>query len=234
MMVHGGGWRRGDKAMGSVIGNKIKRWVPKGFVFISINYRMLPDLDPLQQADEVVRALVVAQSNAVTWGGDPSKFILMGHSAGAHLVSLVAVNPSKAIKMGVRPWLGTVSLDSAALDVMEIMQRKHFRLYDPAFGTDIGYWKSASPIHQLAPGAMPILAVCSSTRPDKPCLQAHRFADAALSVGVRVTVSEQPMTHREINQNLGLPGKYTDAVETFMGSLDESVRAALMNGTVAK
>jgi acetyl esterase/lipase len=229
MMVHGGGWRRGDKAMRSVIENKIKRWVPKGFVFISINYRMLPDSDPLQQAGDVIRALAIAQSNAATWGGDASKFILMGHSAGAHLVSLVAANSSKAIKLGARPWLGTVSLDSAALDVVEIMQRKHFRLYDPAFGSDVSYWKSASPVHQLTPAARPILAVCSSTRPDKPCSQAHHFADAASSLGVRASVSEQAMTHREINQDLGLPGKYTDAVERFMGSLDESVKTALSN-----
>lgn len=42
-MVHGGGWRHGDKAMGRVVQEKVNRWVPKGFILISINYRMLPD-----------------------------------------------------------------------------------------------------------------------------------------------------------------------------------------------
>lgn len=231
LMVHGGGWRRGDKTMQSVVENKVARWVPKGFIFISIDYRMLPDTEVLTQADDVVKALAFAQSHAASWGGDAGKFILMGHSAGAHLVSLVSGNTPKAIGMGARPWLGTVSLDSAALDVVQIMQRKHFRLYDPAFGKDINYWKSASPVHQLTAGAKPIMAVCSSTRPDKPCKQTHEFADKAASLGIKVTVLEQPKSHRQINQELGLPGAYTDAVEAFMGTLDESVKTLLMSNT---
>jgi acetyl esterase/lipase len=227
-MVHGGGWRHGDKTMQSVVENKVARWVPKGFIFISIDYRMLPDTDVLKQADEVVKALAFAQSHAASWGGDAAKFILMGHSAGAHLVSLVSANTSKTIEMGARRWLGTVSLDSAALDVVEIMQRKHFRLYDPAFGKDANYWKSASPVHQLIAGAKPIMAVCSSTRPDQPCTQAHEFADKASSLGIKVTVLEQPKSHRKINQELGLPGAYTDAAESFMAGLDQSVKARLM------
>lgn len=229
LMVHGGGWRRGDKSMVAVIENKIARWVPKGFIFISINYRMLPGTDPLQQADDVAQALAVAQSHAATWGGDASRFILIGHSAGAHLVSLVSAEPAKAFKLGVRPWLGTISLDSAAFDLIQIMEGKHYRFYDQAFGKSISYWKAASPIHQLTAGARPMLAVCSSKRPDKPCQQAHNFADKAASLDIRVSVLEQALSHREINQNMGLPGAYTDAVEAFMGTLDDSIKRALMS-----
>ncbi|MGZ5819736.1 MAG: alpha/beta hydrolase [Burkholderiaceae bacterium] len=229
LMVHGGGWRLGDKAMSNVVRNKVARWVPKGIIFISINYRMLPSHDPLQQSEDVMRALATAQSHAQQWGGDPSRFILMGHSAGAHLVSLVSAEPSKAIKLGAKPWLGTVSLDSAALDVVQIMERKHYRFYDQAFGSDSSYWKSVSPIHRLMAGAKPIMAVCSSTRTDNPCLQAHGFADKAASLGIRVAVLEQALTHKQINQDLGLPGAYTDAVEAFMSSLDGTVKNMLMN-----
>ena len=49
-MVHGGGWRHGDKAMGRVVQEKVNRWVPKGFILISINYRMLPDAPVAVQA----------------------------------------------------------------------------------------------------------------------------------------------------------------------------------------
>jgi arylformamidase len=220
IMVHGGGWRRGDKAMQSVVQNKVARWVPKGFVFISVNYRMLPDADPLKQADDVASALALAQSNARTWGADPSRFVLMGHSAGAHLVALLASNPTIATAKRARLWLGTVVLDSAALDVMEIMQRKHYRLYDQAFGHDSTFWKAASPINNLTAGVMPILAVCSSKRHDKPCDQAHRFEQQAGALGIKVSVLEQALSHKQINQNLGVPGPYTSAVETFLNSLN--------------
>ena len=222
LMVHGGGWRRGDKAMSQVVDNKVARWVAQGFIFISVNYRMLPDADVLTQADDVARAVAAAQAKAATWGGDPDKFILMGHSAGAHLVALLSAAPARAQAQGARPWLGTVVLDSAAMDVAQIMQRRHLRLYDAAFGKDESFWKSASPIRQLSAGAKPMLLVCSTTRPDKPCDQAEAFAVKANASGVRAEVSGQALSHREINQKLGLAGSYTEAVERFMGSLSVS------------
>jgi hypothetical protein len=84
----------------------------------------------------------------------------------------------------------------------------------------------------LTAGAKPIMAVCSSTRPDKPCAQAHEFADKAAPLGIKVTVLEQPKSHRQINQELGLSGAYTDAVEAFMATLDDSVKALLTSNAL--
>jgi acetyl esterase/lipase len=95
---------------------------------------MIPELDPVSQAEEIADDIVFAQKQAKGWGGDPNKFILIGHSAGAHLVAFLNANPVRAYNKGALPWLGVVSLDSGALDVTEIMQKKHFRLYDKAFG----------------------------------------------------------------------------------------------------
>jgi acetyl esterase/lipase len=219
-MVHGGGWRRGDKASAKVVQNKVTRWVAQGYVFISINYRMLPAADVLTQADDVARALSAAQARASEWGGDTDKFILMGHSAGAHLVALLGASPVRAQALGARPWLGVVVLDSAAVDVTKIMQRRHMRLYDDAFGKDVAFWKSASPIQQLSSNAKPMLLVCSTTRPDQPCDQARAFAEKATALGVRAEVLGQALSHGEVNNNLGLPGAYSDTVERFMRSLD--------------
>jgi acetyl esterase/lipase len=228
-MVHGGGWRRGDKAMSQVVEHKVARWVAKGFIFISTNYRMLPKTDVPTQADDVARALATAQAKAATWGGDPDRFILMGHSAGAHLVALLSAAPSRAQVQGVRPWLGTIALDSAALDVVKIMQSRHYRFYDSAFGKDEAFWKSASPLHVLNPAAAPMLLVCSTTRADKPCDQANAFSAKASALGVRAEVSGQALSHKEINQKLGLAGAYTDTVETFMASLDVAVEERLVD-----
>ena len=81
-LVHGGGWRRGDKAMGSVVTNKVARWLPQGYVVISVNYRLAPQAGPLEQADDVAMALAFAQSKAASWGADAARFVLMGGSAG--------------------------------------------------------------------------------------------------------------------------------------------------------
>jgi acetyl esterase/lipase len=218
-LVHGGGWRRGDKTMRTVVENKVARWVPQGFIVISTNYRLLPNADPLKQAADVARALAAAQQQAASWGGDPKRFVLMGHSAGAHLVSLLASAPAIATQAGAAPWLGTVALDSAAFDVVQIMQGHHFRLHDQAFGRDPAYWTAASPFHALTRAGAPLLAVCSSRRDDS-CAQATRFVAKATQLGMRASVLQEDMSHKEINERLGEDPGYTRSVENFLRSLD--------------
>jgi arylformamidase len=219
-MVHGGAWRFGDKSNRSVIEHKVARWVPKGFIFISANYRMLPGTDPIEQAKDVARAIALAQSKAESWGADSNEFILMGHSAGAHIVALLATDLALSADIVKKPWLGTVALDSAAYNVEQIMEKKHYPLYDQAFGTDKQYWKTASPFYALTKKTKPILAVCSSRREDSTA-QAHQFADKAKSLGVKVTVLEKDFSHAEINAKLGQDKTYTAEVELFMAGLDK-------------
>ena len=217
-MVHGGGWRNGDKAAPSVVENKVAYWVPRGFVVISVNYRLLPGTGVLDQARDVASALAAAQKSAPQWGGDPARFILMGHSAGAHLVALIASSPSLAADAGARKWLATVVLDSAALDVVEVMTRRHFPLYDEAFGTDAAYWRSVSPAQVMKAAPAPLLLVCSTRRSDS-CPAADAFAAKASALGARARVLREDLSHREINVTLGTSGAYTSAVDDFVRSL---------------
>lgn len=218
-MVHGGAWMVGDKAARGVLQGKLARWLPRGLALVSVNYRMLPQADPLEQARDVARALAAAQRLAAGWGADGSKFILMGHSAGAHLVALLAASPALAAQAGAQPWLATVALDSAAMDVPRIMQGRHMRLYDRAFGADRAFWAAVSPYHQLARPAAPMLLVCSTLRDDS-CPQARRLQQRAAALGSPAAVLEQPLSHAEINQRLGEEPAYTEAVEAFLRPLD--------------
>lgn len=225
-MVHGGGWRRGDKGAGGVVDNKFERWGPRGVVFMSANYRMLPGTDPYAQAEDVARALAKAQAQAARWGADPRRFVLMGHSAGAHLVALLAVSPDLLKRFGAQAPLGTVSLDSGTLNVVDSMERRHFKLYDAAFGSDKDYWIKTSPWHQLKAAPAPMLMVCS-TRRSESCPQAQAMATKLKSLGGRGEVLGEDLSHGEINQTLGLPGAYTDAVEAFLRSLDPALAERL-------
>jgi len=226
-MVHGGGWRHGDKAMGRVVQEKVARWVPRGFVLISVNYRLLPDTPVDQQERDVQAALMAAQQRATTWGADPSRFILMGHSAGAHLVALLNARAPQALREGAWPWLGTVVLDSAVMNVPTYMRAPHMPLYDDAFDADPAYWRLLSPLHQWTAGAPPVQMVCSTERADQPCHQAEALARHVHSLGGRAEVLPQDLSHGEINAQLGLESPYTRAVEAFMGSLDAEVARRL-------
>ena len=213
--VHGGGWAHGDKANTRVVEPKIAHWVEQGYVVISANYRLLPT-PVAQQADDVAAAIAFAQSQAGLWGGDPKRFVLVGHSAGAHLVALVSAGARTATRP--QPWRGSVLLDSAALDVTAIMTHRHFGLYDRAFGSDRRDWAALSPSVQLARATPPMLAVCS-TRRQESCGQADRFAAKANGLGGRVRVLREGLSHLEINATLGDASDYTAKVDAFLKSV---------------
>lgn len=218
LFVHGGGWRRGDKAMPRMVANKVRHWAGRGFVFVSTNYRMLPAADPVEQAEDVARALAFVQQEAPRWGGDPARVVLIGHSAGAHLAALVTADSGFAARQGATPWRATVAIDSAALDIEAIMTRRHYRFYDPVFGSDPLFWRSASPMHRLqGPPVAPMLLVCSSERDDSlPPAQA--FAERARAFGGRATVLPVALGHLQINDQLGADAGYTGAVDAFLQS----------------
>lgn len=213
LMVHGGGWAFGDKSNRGLVRNKVKHFVPAGVVVISVNYPLVPSVPPDGQADSVAAAIAYAQTHAVEWGGDPDNLVIMGHSAGGHLVALVSANSDRYPDL--RPWRGTVVLDSAALDLVARMEDRPPPLFRRAFGSDPAYWASVSPLLALHRSTEPLLLVCASRRSDS-CPQAQVFATAASSFGTEVHVLPQHLTHRQINVRLGRPGDYTDAVDTFL------------------
>ncbi len=168
------------------------------------------------------RARALAQVRAATWGGDGTRFILMGHSSEAHLVSQLASSPSIGAESGIKSWLGAVSLDSTALDAVQIVQNKHYRFYDLVFGSNRTNWEAVPFHHALTKAGQCFLAVCS-TRRDDSCSQATWFVTKAFSLGMLFSVLQQNLSQRSINKNLGKAADYTEGVESFLRSLDPSV-----------
>ena len=215
LMAHGGGWMVGDKANAAVFANKADHFLAKGYLFVSVNYRMVPAADPVEQARDVARSLAYVQANASLWGGDPKRVVLMGHSAGAHLISLINADPAFARDAGAEAWLAAISLDSGAYDIEAIMKRPHLAFYDQAFGKDKAFWRAASPIWRIKGKPAPMLLVCSS-RLKQSCTQAAVFKAALDKEKAVAEVALVDLSHREINANLGLKSAYTKRVDAFL------------------
>lgn len=156
---HGGAWSIGDKSR--KIEDKIRLFHRLGYVFVSANYRLSPfparpgDPDrikfPLHNRD-VAWAIRWVHDSIHKYGGDQEKIVLMGHSAGAHLVSLTGTNERflKEAGMELSDIDGIISLDSACYDVEEMVRGRFQRLYINAFGIDPGEMKEASPLHHIS------------------------------------------------------------------------------------
>lgn len=216
VFVHGGGWRRGDKAMPRMVQNKVRHWLPRGWAFASINYRMLPEADVLAQADDVARALAFLQRQAAALQLDAGRMVLIGHSAGAHLAALLVADAAFGAPHGLQAWRATVVIDTAALDMLAVMQRPHFGFYDPVFGSDPAFWRAASPTHRLqgAPST-PVLLVCSARRDDSQAA-ADDFVARVRRFGGHAALLAVDLGHLEINEALGRDPAYTAAVDAFL------------------
>ena len=226
-MVHGGGWRGGDKANSGEVDNKITHWVKKGVILASTNYRTLPEADPVTQASDVAEALLFAQKQASAWGADPAKVILMGHSAGAHLVSLVSAQYSTGVAKLLKPLLGTVSLDITGYDIVEkLTPPNHSEFYERNFGTDPEYLKKASPFYALKAQIPPFLAVCS-IHTVTACAQSEKFIKKLQSYGGYAGLISVNLKHMPLNAELGKAGCFTAEVDRFLRKLDPGIAGLL-------
>ena len=217
-VVHGGAWVAGDKANPAVIVAKAAHWTAAGVVVVSIDYRLLPRAGVLEQAGDLGRAIAFVQQRAAHWRADPERLVVVGHSTGAHLAALLAADPALPEAQGAAPWRGTVLLDCAALDVVELMRGPHRPLHDRAFGASEAQWKALSPLHRLCTRPAPMLIVHSQRRPDAAA-SAQRFAAAVTERGGRAEVHDVAWSHAELNARLGLRNAYTERVDEFLRSV---------------
>ncbi len=97
ILVHGGGWSRGDKCGTLIPGDSadITPWFEPltraNFTWFSINYRLAPQHRWPACLEDVQTAIRWAKAHAAEFKGDPQRIVLFGHSAGGQLVCLAAV-----------------------------------------------------------------------------------------------------------------------------------------------
>lgn len=218
VMVHGGAWRLGDKANRSVVENKMPYFVNKGYVFVSVNYDLVPVVNPIEQAVEVLKAVSFLQKNADKYSIDPTKMVLMGHSAGAHLAALATTSSSVQSRVTLSaPISSVVLLDSAALDIPKIMDAEHvYPFYKVAFGSDPNFWRDASPIFKVRSGVPPMMLICSKQRRES-CEQAYSFKQKSEMFGNKALFYPIDFNHGEISTQIGLHEEYTRDVHGFIG-----------------
>jgi acetyl esterase/lipase len=108
LFVHGGTWMMGDKNFYGQYRTLGRFLAQKGFCAVLINYRLSPEVKHPEHVKDVARAFAWVRSQIDRYGGDPGRIILCGHSAGGHLVALLATDrkylddPALKLKPGAR------------------------------------------------------------------------------------------------------------------------------------
>ena len=73
--IHGGGWQVGDK---SDVAEKPRFFVEKGFVFVSVNYRLLPAVEMINIFRDVAKSFRWVHDHIAEYGGDPRRVLVGG------------------------------------------------------------------------------------------------------------------------------------------------------------
>jgi arylformamidase len=207
--IHGGGLQAGDK---KEMDKKPQAFVDKGFVFVSINYRLLPNNVTIKQmAGDVAKAIRWTYDHAKDYGGDPDTIFVMGHSAGAQLAALVCTDEGylKAEKPSLSNIKGCVPVDGDTYDVplqIQTVEQKRADGYRRKFG-DADSQKDLSPVTHVAKGKNipPVLLLHVAEHPETK-LQSQRLAKALQEASVSAKAfPAEGKTHDTINADLGLP-----------------------------
>ncbi|MCW1916755.1 alpha/beta hydrolase [Luteolibacter sp. GHJ8] len=223
ILIHGGGWSMGDKSNKHFVEPKTSWLVDGGYIVASVNYRLAPTAKHPKQVEDVLRSITWIQKHIARHGGDPQRIYLLGHSAGAHLAALAAVDSARQKTAGIDPAAirGVVLLDGAGYDITRqypalreggAMQK----MYRHAFTDDPTTQRDASPVHRVTAKAPPFLILHVARRADSR-LQSNLLATALREEGGKAKVLAVDKTHATINADCGKKGDpVTNAISAFL------------------
>jgi len=165
MFIHGGNWRMGDRSMYPPLGN---RFAKMGIAVVVPSYRLMPMSQHPAQIEDVAAAFAWVYKNIAQYGGDTKRIYIAGHSAGGHLVALLALDDLYLKKYDIPP--GAIRGVAALSGVYDVSMLGGFK---PADGR-----RDASPMHYVHAHAPPFLITyCQWDYPALP-KQARDFAAA--------------------------------------------------------
>jgi arylformamidase len=230
--IHGGGWQAGDK---SLVQEKPKMFVERGFVFVSTNYRLLPKVEMETIFRDVAKSIGWVHKNISAHGGDPNRLFVMGHSAGAQLAALICIDERYLKSEGVpfSALQGCVPVDGDTYDVPAIIETAETRLrvhgepmpkngHRIKFGNDPEKHKDYSAVTHVAKGKgiPPFLILFVGDHPDTGA-QARRLAKVLKESEIpAIAFGAKETNHSKLNDNLGTPGDpATKAVDDFLAGL---------------
>jgi acetyl esterase/lipase len=199
VLVHGGGWRSGDRTQLRGYGVLLGR---EGYVCMACEYRLIPEGEWPAQIHDVKAAVRWMRANASSLGVDPGRITIEGNSAGAHLALLVAGTPGLAELEGEG---GNPSVGTEVTTAIGVYAPTSFSYPGWAPGavplaalTEHGsadVAATASPLTHVGPWFPPTLLIHGTADQTVPVVASVQMYEALTAAGVPVELhlyAEQP------------------------------------------
>jgi arylformamidase len=233
--IHGGGWQSGDKTS---VHLKPQFFTDQGFVFVSINHRLLPDVVMEDIIADVANAFAWMHQNISQYGGNPSRIVVGGHSSGAQLAALFCTDHRYLEKHAIPLSLikGCIPVDGDTFDIPAIIETAETRRrahgqslptfgHRQKFGHDPAKHLNFSAVTHIAKDKSipPFFILHVADHPDNSA-QAVRLETVLKDASLPVTrYGAKETNHTRINANLGLPDDpSTIELIRFLDSLPRS------------
>jgi acetyl esterase/lipase len=215
---HGGALLMGDKSWGEDIGKKL---AGSGIGLVSVNYRLSPEFQHPTHVNDAAAATAWVIKNIDAYGGNPQKIYVGGHSAGAYLAALLAIDSSLLQTRAMVDFkLAGAVLISPFLYVEETAKDRIEKdsIYETIWGNDPQRWLQASVNRHISANRDNILLIYADGDESWRKEQNERFAKAMTAAGnLHIDTKEVPnRTHETLltaildkdDMIVGLIGKF--------------------------
>jgi acetyl esterase/lipase len=181
VFFYGGSWQSGSKRTYKFVGSALAR---RGYVVVIPDYGVYPPTRYPGFLDDGAKALRWVKDNAARFGGDPNKLFVMGHSAGAYIAAMLALDDRWLRTVNMRPDRdidGLIGI-SGPYDFLPLRGgtlRTIFGAADDA---------TTQPISHVSPGAPPTLLITGKNDNVVDPDNSTRLAARLRAAGDNVTV----------------------------------------------
>ncbi len=221
VFFYGGGWEEGDRGIYRFVGAAL---AARGILTLVPDYRLYPEVRFPAFMEDAAAAVAWARSFLITLGGDPGRLFLMGHSAGAQIATLLALDPSylRAAGMAGGRLAGVIGL-AGPYDFLPLRSPTLKAIFGPEAA-----WPVSQPITYASAAAPPMLLAAGTADRVVDPGNTERLAARLRAVGATVEMR----LYRGLGHRV-LIGGFASALAPWLPVRREALRFIAQGGGAA-
>jgi acetyl esterase/lipase len=206
LFFYGGRWSGGDRDFYRFVGQALSS---RGYVAVIADYRLYPEVKFPAFVEDGALAVRWVREHISGYGGDPQKLFVMGHSAGAHIAAMLAIDPQYLRAVGgSREWLSGMIGLSGPYDFLPLTDDDLKDMFGPP-----SRYAQSQPVNFVDGQNPPLLLLHGRTDTTVRLKNTLNLADKVRQQGGVVQTEIYPvMGHVRMVASLAAPLRFTSSV----------------------